>query len=223
MKRIYHIITMISIFAMLSGCYKLLPKPGPSETKYHLIPQTVLDYTYFKQGTYWVYQDSGTGKLDSQWVEVSYRGLDTFSKYSSYFSGYYQNFEYYIFDTLNNTEMRIYCSMTQSSYGYDAFVGRDISSTKYGIADCPMFYYPFNLARYSPTPINITNDTVYITPLISLNVIGNIYTNIVRINQFDWGYNQYTNSYIGKNMGVVKLQLLKEHKTWDLIRYHIVQ
>jgi len=222
MKLRQHIIA-INILAILSSCYKELPKPGSSGTEYHLIPQTVLDYTYFKQGTYWVYQDSATGKLDSQWVAASSRGLDTFSKYSNYFNGYYQYFTYTMYDTLNNTEMIVSCSMTKSFYGYDALVNRDISDNA-GVNNCPMFYYPFNLTRYGVgNPTSTSGDTVHMTPFININILGKIFNNAVRINQYDNCYDQETNSYLAKNMGMIKLQLLKEHKTWNLIRYHIIQ
>jgi hypothetical protein len=32
------------------------------------IPQRVVDYFYFKEGTYWVYENETTHELDSQWV-----------------------------------------------------------------------------------------------------------------------------------------------------------
>jgi hypothetical protein len=41
------------------------------------IPQRVVDYFYFKEGTYWVYENETTHELDSQWV--CYSKFDTIS------------------------------------------------------------------------------------------------------------------------------------------------
>jgi len=215
-----HTILVIGIFIMFCGCYKDVPKPGQS---YHLIPQTVLDYTSFQVGTYWIYQDSATGKLDSQWIAASNSGFDYFTKNSNYFLGYYQYFTYTMYDTMYNTEMIISCSMTQSSNGYNAFVLRDISNNS-GINSCPMFYYPYSVKWYdSGTPPNYVGNAVQFISYSSLNVLNKIFNNVVRIHQYDNCYDQEINSYMAKYIGVVKLQLLKNHQTWDLIRYHIVQ
>jgi len=41
------------------------------------IPQRVVDYFYFKEGTYWIYENETTHEVDSQWV--CYSKFDTIS------------------------------------------------------------------------------------------------------------------------------------------------
>ncbi len=41
------------------------------------------DYGYFLPGTYWVYEDSVSGAIDSVWVYDAYKEIDTVSSSSS--------------------------------------------------------------------------------------------------------------------------------------------
>ncbi len=61
----------------LHGCKPDDDSQPPAPTPFYAIPQLVKDYSWFNVGTYWVYEDSATGLLDSIGVYNAY--YDTIS------------------------------------------------------------------------------------------------------------------------------------------------
>jgi len=47
------------------------------------MPHEMLDYGYFKPGTYWIYQDSVSGAIDSVWVYDAYYNIGTLPENNS--------------------------------------------------------------------------------------------------------------------------------------------
>ena len=48
-----------------------------------MIPQEVLDYVDFKAGSYWIYQDSATGRIDSEVVLSSKHTMENIDAYNN--------------------------------------------------------------------------------------------------------------------------------------------
>ena len=49
---------------LAGGCHK----PEPDEPEAVPLPAELKSYTLFEPGTYWIYQDSASQRLDSVWV-----------------------------------------------------------------------------------------------------------------------------------------------------------
>jgi hypothetical protein len=76
MKNITHFFLLLTFF--MSGCRPdEISGPGTPADQTLYIPQEAKDYCYFQPGTYWVYQDSATGELDSVYVYEAGAGIDT--------------------------------------------------------------------------------------------------------------------------------------------------
>ena len=74
-------IFLLSIVLLQSCCKKNEPAPDPYHN--YKMPHEMLDYSYFKPGTYWVYQDSVSGAIDSVWVYDCIYTVDTLPKDNS--------------------------------------------------------------------------------------------------------------------------------------------
>src|SRR6185295_7587176 len=83
-------------FFMLSvyGCSCDKEGGGPNNDNW-TIPQEVKDYSLFKPGTYWIYEDSASGALDSVYVYDLQMGIDSTT------SG---NFEYFYEYSMHNID-----------------------------------------------------------------------------------------------------------------------
>lgn len=78
MKKLY-LLSILSVVVAISQ-YSCKPDDDPqppAPTPFYAIPQVVKDYSWFNVGTYWVYEDSATGQLDSIGVYNAY--YDTIS------------------------------------------------------------------------------------------------------------------------------------------------
>ena len=92
------------------------PDPGPL-----YIPQEVKDYAQFKPGTYWVYIDSVSGRVDSQYVFYLKKGFDTLTIYDNP-SRAYEWFETAVHSEMDGYDYYSYCSTSYSVLDNSKFV-----------------------------------------------------------------------------------------------------
>ncbi|MDZ4758730.1 MAG: hypothetical protein SGJ10_11430 [Bacteroidota bacterium] len=78
MKRQKAILCLITLLALCISC-NLNKKPKCTQSNTVHVPQNAIDYFYFKEGSWWVYEDEATKEQDSVWV--SYSRKDTLSPY----------------------------------------------------------------------------------------------------------------------------------------------
>ena len=154
----------------------------------------------FKPNSYWVYQDSATGIIDSQEV-VSYSA---------------QNNVYFT-STLGNlgADCADYgdgFSMTEASYVNGVFK----DSVYIHSLDCGAIYATDTFAMYYSYALNgYPTDT-----LLNYTVLNNTFSKVLR-------YSSYNNSWVyhADNIGVVKCTFndsIRGQRTWNLLRYHVV-
>jgi hypothetical protein len=110
MKRLVYIL-LISLFFI--SCRKE-KEPIPNENQNFSIPDDIKDYCFFKPGTFWVYQDSLTGMIDSMYVTDSYVGKDTVSSQDNVgYTGIFDFFNVYVYSTALGGE---YLYWTDATY-----------------------------------------------------------------------------------------------------------
>jgi len=228
MKRI-QLITLIVIIA-LSACYKQIPKPGqPGNYTYYLIPQTLKDYAEFKPGTYWIYQDSTTGKIDSQYVIELDAGIDTFQNtITGSGKGIFEWYNEHVNTTFDTSDSWYSVTTYRPSIQPDIIGFQDWhyynhTTMETYLAEIVYLIYPFTDHSYS---YGLYSDTVNnVITYTNYTVNGRIYSNIVKVyetNNPTHG-NQPENHYIADHIGIIRRELLRTNHVWNLIRYHIVQ
>lgn len=209
------------ITVLISSCGKD-DEPDPATSPLY-IPSEVKRYTFFWPGTYWIYKDSVSGIEDSVYVSSETHGLDTVD-------GTGGNSLVGIFEWF---QIAIHSAYTQSDYYYWAHMSYSAidPKTKVWLAKEKMgspvgknlfFVYPLgsNVNYYSGY------DTLTVTGYYNTMIINGVFfNNVIKMhyseNVIEDG--NKTDFFISKNFGIVRKELLDSNKTWNLIRYQIIQ
>lgn len=214
----------------LISCRKDPNATGGSGTNYGVmpIPQNLMDYSYFKPGTWWVYVDSISGQRDSLYVSSASQGYDTIKESAGY--GYTGIFGWF--------NLRYY-----NSYGY---YYEQYCHASYGIVSgkTPVFLHKNGIQYSSPEGTLLfsqfapgvgaayghgdgqNSEAIYCQGTAdSIIIAGTIFYNTVCFYN-TWQpaerYNK-TTTCLAKKIGVVKKHLLDSNQNWQLIKYNIVQ
>jgi hypothetical protein len=225
-------LTIIAVLILLSTACKKKPEPvdysaclASGECVY---PTEAKKYFAFKVGTWWVYEEETTHERDSNYVTWSTNDLN----------GVY--FKTLIQHTLDEYEVRYFpktaaeangCSNSEPISKTCMFVKR--SKGKYqdnlGETDALFFRFTLNAYKYTGASGNngqCNNNKITIQALFqSHSILTNQFQNVVKINDDCCGheFNQVTNFYYAKNVGLIRKELLDSNQVWNLVDYHIEQ
>lgn len=219
---------LLFIVVCLTACTKCKKKDPAPDQGFSAAPQPDLyAYAYFKVGTYWVYQDSITGILDSLYVTYANKGTYTNGD-AEVANGFYRGtFSWFKCDAISSYDHYKYENWMDQSYEVNNNIPR-VFREKYEmpgskansgltihLAVVPLgtelYIYPDKVIFerfYSVFPV--LNQTFSATEkwINKSSIIDN---------------EQNTNYYIAKNIGIVRREQLDSNRTWNLIRYHIIQ
>jgi hypothetical protein len=150
MKIIFNLLLTLVLLVSNLNCKRIKYATTACNKKHRVeIPQRVKDYFYFKDGTYWVYQNQKTLATDSHWVCDSYLGTKEIKGNSNQkchcFNGTcYENMKIKILDASSTT-----CTNNGSEY-LQLFITLDYNEAeKYN-----KNYYRFLLETGRATSIN---------------------------------------------------------------------
>ncbi len=225
---------LLSLVLLSVKCHDKPPQPPVEKhpkPRDILLPQIVKDYFVFKVGTYWIYQDSATGITDSVFVESA----DTYH----YISPVYNSVDKYFYGNMES--FKVGCESGNVGQEYTSWFstsGAKLDSPQY---DTSIYidgyrlealtghsgkgfvaYYPFTLGA----PYHDYNGaSVYLTVKADSLQVGSLkyYNTLTFNNNMSALYNlAAVNWTFAPNIGLVQKQAIGQ-KTWNLIRYHVVQ
>lgn len=218
----------VPCFFMLS-CRKD-PKPtGGSGTNYGFVPvpQNLMDYAYFKPGTWWVYQDSVSGKIDSVYVSSSSTGYDTIDandnlgytgifgwfnlRYYNSYGFYYNQYCHTSYGT-NTPRVPVYFYKASSQYNSTQGI---LMTSRFVVGD--YIYVSGSNSQQGILRCEGTFDSLWILNNKFINVVT-FYNSVQKVEK-----DNRTITFFAKNIGLIKKQLLDSNQNWQLIKYNIVQ
>jgi hypothetical protein len=229
-------LTLLILFSFLCSCCK---HPKPDDPKpplpFRHCPKELLDYVIFQPGTYWVYEDSATGKFDSVWVtafehDTAYaqflnddrlqKGDEFHMLYkTSYFKEYNQLIIHLSYDIKSPD---IYPSWSAVVFNTNIFG----ISGQGGLFTTP---FPFNeVGQGALDPI----DTLHFAPDYSeLMIFSNFIDSVLYINHRltslksteEFGLGRRCKQYFRRNIGIVRYELPDSNQVWNLKRYNLIQ
>ncbi len=210
-------IVIITALAICS-CKKDSPKLGPDQRM--SVPQLLIDYGYFKPGTYWVYQDSASHARDSIYVTSSRQGIDTLlATPDQSYNGYYGYYDVY---TLSTFEARKYHNWVNTVFTFSGiselnvykFIGADsIKATDLMTDYLVVGQFPGgHPVTFENQYDSLEQSNVWYKKVLLFHDSKNATQN-----------NSATNTYLAKNVGVIRKEILTPYKVWNLVRYQIVQ
>ena len=245
MKKIGLVYGIVSI--LFVSCVRDKKTSEPKTDYGAYIPQISLgDYCYFKKNSYWVYQDSVSGKIDCTYVtsaQVTTYNVDAnsgkdytgtfhyFNMYTKDGIGDIRQFEIHDEDAVAGAKCcggRYYCSahwnrppgpidsMGGSTpgiyFGSYTFMFNDFNDGATGGSGIVGNY---GSECWSRGKSQITmNASDHVAVNFEILYKGDFLTN---------NTNYHTKNYLVKNIGVVKRIDLDSNRTWNLIRYSIIQ
>lgn len=217
MKTTIHVFGLM-ILVCMAGCRK-----GEDEvTGPLLIPQEVKDYMYFEPGTYWVYIDSVSGRVDSVYVYQTTHSFDTLTL------GKNPKRAYEIFVVKAHSEMDGYDYYFEVNTTYSANDNSIFNLFKeklkpgHYVGQTVLFNYKpikgqiFYEANATKTIIDIYN---------SFNLSGRIFYDVVQVYQ-DLSVievSNHANCFFSKNYGLIRKELADSNQVWNLVRSNIIQ
>ena len=185
---------------------------------------TVKDHFYFDVGTYWVYEEENSGKLDSQWVSQAFtRSNVCWFEYrirSSIMSHYFNISTVLLAHAIDSGLVRkdkksILISRSKTKAG--GFIGNSyIARFYYHVGDSVNNFggggYGSN-TYYSQLKVN----------LIYKNYKG--FNNVIQMSdKFNIAeHSQPTIHFYADGVGLIRKELIDSNQVWNLIRYNIVK
>ncbi len=229
MKKLF-ILFLLYLPAMLvfNACDGGEPAPPPTNQwpKNWYIPQEVLDYFYFKQGSYWVYENDKTGQVDSVFVTTNVKTVTTPTSQG-------ERYEVAAIDAVSSLDGYTY-KYGLSMQGSAGCI-KDGSKWPCYIIDCNKFktgdvlgstsylILPFQKGYGGQANGSFESKITMKDTLNDIEIDGKSYLNIVIVNLNPSLTNNKKNYnyYWSKNIGIVKKENLTDTENWNLIRYHI--
>jgi hypothetical protein len=191
-----------------------------------LIPADMKDRFYFKDGTYWVYQNINTGATDSMWVwksELTVLPVDP-KIYGSGFNKCYESFGYYIRNAKSVLDDSYYSSMGIILHPQKQESAKEL----FGISD----FYHLNHSDINSYRIEnrggVYENQIGATMEMKDSIMTQDNTVFKDILRLYYAVGAQTNDYLtdmcfAKNIGLAKFKRRTDNTEWELTRYRIVQ
>lgn len=225
MKRLVYILLVCVCLTGCQTCKKKQPEPDSGFSS--PVNTDLYAYAYFKPGTYWVYQDSISGILDS--VYITYANSGTYTNGDAEVAqGYYRGtFSWFKCDAISSYDHYKYQNWMDQSY--------EVTSNT-PVVKRVRIQMPNSFSN-GGTNINMAIVPIGKTLYVQLDYVNyqsyydlfSVKTHVFAATQKWFNFNsncdddQNTNYYIAKNIGIVRREQLDSNRTWNLIRYNIIQ
>jgi len=203
----------------INSCSSDKEDNGPNNDNW-TIPQEVKDYTLFKPGTYWIYEDSASSALDSVYVYDLQRGIDSTT------SGNFEYFYEYCMHSINGYADDFWVHTQWTKQWNDATVWKSHFKPGDYVGETFLMVYPFDESRQYGC---------YTDDLYNVITVSGLYSNLI-INGVSFGnavsFHNTKNSteghvssnyFTAKNFGLVRKEIPDSSRIWNLIRYNIVR
>lgn len=218
-RHLYYLILGIAAISLYS-CKPDKPEPL-KQLDVTAIPQIVKDFTWFKIGTYWVYEDSATNQLDSIYVFQAFFDTTEYV-YQGQPTGKYEELTVKSRSAIDNSEY--YHQLRGGVWTPDKhrYVVNYVKwKSSIGILNSAMFFYP--LVSSNGFSSVWGGDFAVVDTISQKEINGKIYKNIyVFKNKKDetMDYDS-TITWMAKGYGLIKKMSLSKPKSFSLLRSNI--
>ncbi len=181
------------------------------------IPTDAVRRFYFKDSTWWIYEDSVTHILDSMWVVGSTHESSNNIAGHKLYKRCYELFDYEI---KNIQEQRILVSLEPNGVNEEGEYSNEFFRVEFNIL--PKLgnpsYYNFILKGDIYENPGANGDTLIF--INNLNVKNRNYRDVIHLSNLQSTTNVYTDVWFADSIGLIKYQLSNGSK-WELLRYKL--
>jgi hypothetical protein len=209
---------LLWLFVLFGVFYYAACKKETKPPTIRLIPEEMKAYWDFKPGTYWIYQDSVTGAIDSVYVTEYYN--DTAQGILNYTQEpmTYEFLKYIAHSSLDGHDYGYWINTQAGLKNYPEF--NSVFSGKSGVDAHTSFVYPLIVGNYLTQGYSGGVDTCVIHQLF---VSFDGYSDVVQIDNTLNSFEGYANTkaYYAKHIGLIRYEVPDSNKYRILIDYHI--
>ena len=216
-------IVLIVFTAMtVNACHQ-----GNNTTYINVNPALKAAFNY-KVGTYWIYQDSLSGEVDSFCVNDNSDQYIYTSNSSTSPTIAAENISISIPQYNVNANSRTERQIWGFNYGNNEMDLR-YSDNSFNTDFIPFIYYPNNSLLVGDS--SLTDSGSIINVFNELLINGQAYLNVIEVNHYsDTLENRHNDTFfVAPSAGIIKMILnhpsdsVDKHRIWELLRYHIVK
>lgn len=220
-----HILLLLALCFALSNCKHepVIDPNGPQCDEATTIDE-MMEWVYFKTGTYWIYEEQNTGALDTMTVYYDYNGVsptgnrDFVVKMRSSLDGY--TYEYWFNDAWS-TESTLNPGCILHAVDCEKYVPGDFVGGNH------TFIFPLIIHNraYQLGPNLATGYTEIIDKLDSVIISPGIFQNVYKFRlDFSIQHDRKLANYsICQNIGIIQKEIPAFDENWLLIEYQINQ
>lgn len=208
--------------ATLVAC-KHEPEPEPFDCGEATSIDEMMEWIFFKTGTYWIYKEVNTGALDTCTVYYDYSGISSAGnreflyKIKSAFDGY--TYEYWFNDGWSG-----YGSIAPSCFiraiDCDKFIPGDYAGGNH------VFAFPLSIGNQCSQDGDGRFGSSKLVSYLEADTIGElVFQNVYVFNQDCSPQHTYKSSTykLGKHIGILEKVIPDYNEKWELIAYQIIQ
>jgi hypothetical protein len=221
---IVHILLLVALCVVCSRCKHELPVDlGKVECGEAGEIDEMMEWVYFKTGTYWIYKEQNTGALDTMTVFYDYNGVSEVGN---------RQFLYKIISSRDG--------FTYSYWFNDGWSGDCpyLPNCYCRAVDCErfrsgfdsdndhVFIFPLKLGNKVGQYVSMTSGASEITEYHEIDTINElVFTDIYVFHQDLSPQHQNAPSIysLSKNVGIIKKEVPNVSEIWELIEYEIIQ
>lgn len=223
MKRFYFYIILASVLCLTLATCKHKPEIDPEATDCGEATtiDEMMEWVYFKTGTYWIYEEQNTGTLDTMTVYYDYNGVSSTGnrefvvKMESSLDGY--TYEYWFNDAWSGDCENCFCRVVDC----DKYIPGDYAGGNH------VFIFPLKVGNQTgQSGGGLDFGPSQIVALFSLDTIQNFqFTDVYEIHQTYSPQHDYeeSNYKIIRNIGIVQKVIPEYSQNWQVIEYLIHQ
>lgn len=185
----------------------------------------MLDYGYFLPGTYWVYEDTVSGAIDSVWVYDAYYEIDTLPEDNPYSlePGIYDYFQIKTTSSHFNADYYYWANSSRvaAKKYYHLYRERIIPGNSV-VENIGFFYTPevgAKLFNYNSDTLRVEN--FFLTLILETNTFSEVA--LMSQNKNVTEDNSESKIYYAKNAGIIIKKIINRNEYWQLKRFSIIQ
>jgi hypothetical protein len=223
-KTYFHILFLFCLCIILSTC-KHEPEidPNSSYCGEATTIDEMMEWVYFKTGTYWIYEEQNSGAIDTMTVYYDYNGVSNTGnrefvvKMESSLDGY--TYEYWFNDAWSG-ECGLFPGCFCRAVDCEKYVPGDAAGVNH------VFIFPLKVGSQVWQSHGVDFGLSRVTNFFATDTIGeSVFNNIYVFNQDFSPQHDYEPSIykIALEVGIVQKILVNSSENWELIEYQIIQ
>lgn len=217
--KVEKLILLMFLFCLISGC-----KPKDEELQTYMLPAEIKDYSYFKWGTWWVYEEQNTHVRDCVYVSSGKLVTDTFNSHLGV-PGIFEVMNWKTYSSYDACNFQYYTDAAWTITTHTAYGRTPIFKGKHNQQVSEITTSFFSKASINDSYCTSSGCVKFIGKYDSLKINNKYFADVKVFFQANDPTENNDSSffYYSKNVGIIKKITSSNHNIWNLVYYEIYQ